>query len=144
MEQRVSLVTLGVSDLGRARQFYEDGLGWKRGNAQDEVAFYQLGGMVLGLFGREALATDANLPAPPDTGFGGIALAHNVRSRGEVDAVMAEAKAAGATILKPAEDAFWGGYSGYFADPDGHLWEVAWNPFWTIAGDGSISLQSGS
>lgn len=144
MEQRISMVTLGVSDLERARRFYEDGLGWKRGNAHEEVAFYQMGGMVLGLFGRDALARDANLPPETGTGFGGVALAYNVRSRDDVDAAMAEAKAAGATILKPAEDAFWGGYSGYFADPDGHLWEVAWNPFWTIADDGRISLQGGA
>jgi catechol 2,3-dioxygenase-like lactoylglutathione lyase family enzyme len=138
MEQRLSLVTLGVADLERSRRFYEDGLGWRRGNQHEEVAFYQLGGMVLALWGRGALAKDARLPDAG--GFGGIALAYNARSREEVDAVLAEAAAAGATILKPAEDAFWGGYSGYFADPDGHPWEVAWNPGWTIMDDGSIRL----
>jgi uncharacterized protein len=138
MEQRLSLVTLGVADLERARRFYEDGLGWRRGNQHEEVAFYQLGGMVLALWGRGALAKDTRLPDAG--GFGGIALAYNARSREEVDAVLAEAAAAGATILKPAEDAFWGGYSGYFADPDGHPWEVAWNPGWTIMDDGSIRL----
>ncbi|MCE3249076.1 MAG: putative Glyoxalase/bleomycin resistance protein/dioxygenase, partial [Geminicoccaceae bacterium] len=139
MEQRLSLVTLGVADLERSRRFYEDGLGWRRGNAHAEVVFFQLGGAVLALFARAALAADAGLPAA-GSGFGGIALAYNARSRDEVDAVLAEAKAAGATILKPAQDAFWGGYSGYFADPDGHPWEVAWNPEWTILEDGSVRL----
>ena len=140
MEQRLSLVTLGVTDVGRARRFYEDGLGWRRGNDHEEVVFFQLGGMVLALWGREALAEDARLPGA-GSGFGGIALAYNTRSREEVDAVLKEAEAAGATILKPAENTVWGGYSGYFADPDGHLWEVAWNPGWTLAADGSISLK---
>ena len=140
MEQRLSLVTLGVTDVGRARRFYEDGLGWRRGNDHEEVVFFQLGGMVLALWGREALAQDARLPGA-GTGFGGIALAYNTRSREEVDAVLKEAEAAGARIPKPAENTVWGGYSGYFADPDGHLWEVAWNPGWTLAADGSISLK---
>ena len=145
MEQRLSLVTLGVADLERARRFYEDGLGWRRGNDHPEVVFYQLGGMVLALFSREALAADARIPAE-GSGFGGITLAYNARTRAEVDAVLAQAEAAGAKILKPAEDAFWGGYSGYFADPDGHPWEVAWNPEWTLADDGSVRLgkRSGS
>jgi catechol 2,3-dioxygenase-like lactoylglutathione lyase family enzyme len=139
MEQRLSLVTIGVADLERARRFYENGLGWRRGNNHPEVVFYQLGGMVLALWGRDALAQDAHLPNAR-SGFGGIALAYNARTREEVDAVLAEAEAAGAKILKPAEDAFWGGYSGYFADPDGHAWEVAWNPEWTLADDGSVTL----
>ena len=145
MEQRLSLVTLGVADLERARRFYEDGLGWRRGNEHPEVVFYQVGGAVLALFSREALAADARIPAA-DSGFGGITLAYNARTRAEVDAVLAQAEAAGAKILKPAEDAFWGGYSGYFADPDGHPWEVAWNPEWTLADDGSVRLgkRSGS
>jgi uncharacterized protein len=140
MEQRLSLVTLGVADLERARRFYEDGLGWRRGNAHAEVVFFQIGGAILALFSRKALAADGRLPAE-GSGFGGIVLAYNARSREEVDAVLAEATAAGATILKPAEDAFWGGYSGYFADPDGHPWEVAWNPEWTILEDGSVKLR---
>ena len=127
MEQRLSLVTLGVADLERSRRFYEDGLGWRRGNAHAEVVFFQLGGAILGLFSRDALAADARLPAA-GSGFGGITLAYNARDRREVDAVLAEAEAAGATILKPAQDVFWGGYSGYFADPDGFRWEVAHNP----------------
>jgi catechol 2,3-dioxygenase-like lactoylglutathione lyase family enzyme len=139
MEQRLSVVTLGVADLERARRFYEDGLGWRRGNTHAEVVFFQVGGAVLALFGRDALAADAGLRAA-GSGFGGIALAYNARSREEVDRVLAEAKAAGATILKPAQDAFWGGYSGYFADPDGHPWEIAWNPDWTLLEDGSVRL----
>jgi catechol 2,3-dioxygenase-like lactoylglutathione lyase family enzyme len=133
------MVTLGVTDMARARQFYEQGLGWRRANQHDEVAFYQVGGMVLGLYGREALAEDAQVPSA-GSGFGGITLAYNVRAREEVDAVLKEAEAAGGRILKPAHDVFWGGYSGYFADPDGHPGEVAWNPEWTIADDGSVQL----
>ena len=129
MEQRLSLVTLGVADLDRSLRFYE-ALGWRRHNAHPEVVFFQAGGMVL-----------AHLPAE-GSGFSGIALAYNTRSREEVDAVLDEAKAAGATIPKPAEDASWGGYTGYFADPDGHLWEVAWNPEWRIGEDGSVRLRS--
>jgi len=138
MEQRLSLVTLGVADLERSRRFYE-ALGWRRHGAHTEVVFFQAGGMVLALWSREALAADAQLPAE-GSGFRGIALAYNTRTREEVDAVLAEAAAAGAVIPKPAEDAFWGGHSGYFADPDGHLWEVAWNPEWAMAEDGSIRL----
>jgi len=142
MEQRLSLVTLGVADLERARRFYEDGLGWRRGNAHAEVVFFQVGGAVLALWSRAALAADARLPAT-GSGFGGIALAYNTRSRDEVDRVLAEAEAAGGTILKPAEEASWGGYTGYFADLDGHPWEVAWNPQWTILEDGSVRLGGG-
>jgi catechol 2,3-dioxygenase-like lactoylglutathione lyase family enzyme len=138
MEQRLSLVTLGVADLDRARRFYE-ALGWRRANDHAEVVFFQAGGMVFGLWSREALAEDARVPAA-GSGFRGIALAYNTRTRAEVDTVLAEAEAAGGQILKPAEDAVWGGYTGYFADPDGHLWEVAWNPDWTIAEDGSTRL----
>jgi catechol 2,3-dioxygenase-like lactoylglutathione lyase family enzyme len=138
MEQRLSMVTLGVADLDRARRFYE-ALGWRRHGDQAEVVFFQAGGMVLGLWSRESLAEDARVPAG-GPGFGGIALAYNTRAREDVDAVLAKAEAAGATITKPAEEAFWGGYTGYFADPDGHLWEVAWNPHWTIEKDGSVKL----
>ena len=139
MEQRLSLVTLGVADLERARRFYEEGLGWRRGNDHPEVAFYQLGGMVLALWGRDALAQDAR-PARPRRASAASRSPTTRAAREEVDAVLAEAAAAGAMILKPAADTFWGGYSGYFADPDGHPWEVAWNPAWTIADDGSVSL----
>jgi catechol 2,3-dioxygenase-like lactoylglutathione lyase family enzyme len=138
MEQRLSLVTLGVADLDRSLRFYE-ALGWKRANDQAEVVFFQLPGMVLGLWSREALANDAGL-APNERGFGGITLAYNTRSKDEVDAVLKEAGRAGARVLKPAEEVFWGGYSGYFADPDGHPWEVAWNPEWEIAESGAVKL----
>lgn len=141
MEQRLSLVTLGVADLARARHFYEEGLGWSRGNTEEEVAFYQLNGLILALWTRPDLAGDANIT---DTGatFSGMALAFNTRSHDEVDEVLAEAAAAGGSIVKPAEEVFWGGYSGYFADPDGHTWEVAWNPGWAIDEAGHISLAS--
>ncbi len=140
MEQRLSLVTLGIADLDRSRRFYE-ALGWQRSNKEAEVVFFQAGGMILGLWSRDSLAEDARVPVAGE-GFRAIALAYNTRTREEVDTVLAEAKAAGGTIHKPAEDAFWGGYSGYFADPDGHLWEVAWNPHWTIAEDGSVRLPA--
>ncbi|MGH6926576.1 MAG: VOC family protein [Propylenella sp.] len=139
MEQRLSLVTLGVADLDRSLRFYE-ALGWKRGNKNPSVAFFQLNGMILALWSRTELAKDARID---DEGrpFGGIALAYNARSKADVDAVLSEAKRAGARILKPAEDTFWGGYSAYFADPDGHIWEVAWNPEWELSADGSVKLN---
>ncbi len=143
MEQRLSLITLGVADLKRAREFYEDGLGWTRGSAQDEVAFYQAGGMIVALWARKDLAADAKM-SPDGSGFRGVALAYNARSRAEVDAVLAEAARAGAAIPKVAEETPWGGYAGYFTDPDGHLWEVAHNPFWTIDADGSVTLPKPS
>ncbi len=139
MEQRLSLVTLGVADLARARRFYEEGLGWTRGNDGADVAFYQMPGAVFALWSRPSLAEDAGV-ADSGASFSGLALAYNARSREEVDAVLAEALAAGAEIVKRAHDTFWGGYSGYFADLDGHLWEVAHNPFWTVAADGSVRL----
>ena len=130
MEQRISLVTLGVRDLARARTFYE-ALGW-RGAQQpdDEVAFFQAGGMVFGLW-----------TALGGYGAPGIELAHNVRSPEEVDALLAAAEDAGATIVRPAARAEWGGYTGAFADPDGYVWEVAYNPDWRLADDGSVSLR---
>lgn len=142
MEPRISLITLGVDDLPRARAFYER-LGFRPSSAgNDAVAFYQAGSLGLGLYGRAALAEDAHLSATPAGTFGGITLAYNARSRDEVDAVLAAAVAAGARLLKPAQDVFWGGYSGYFADPDGHPWEVAWNPFFAIAPDGALKLPA--
>lgn len=141
MDQRLSLITLGVADLARARHFYEDGLGWTRGNVEDEVAFYQLNGLILGLWSRAELAGDARLP---DTGavFSGITIAYNTRSHAEVDEVLALAAAAGGTILKAAQEQPWGGYSGYFADPDGHPWDVAFNPGWSIDTAGQVLLGS--
>jgi hypothetical protein len=146
MEQRLSLVTLGVRDLSRARKFYEEGLGWTRSaGVEGEVAFYQLGGMIFALWGREKLAEDARAEAvavTPGKSFGGMALAYNTRDEAAVDAVLKDAEAAGATVLKPAAKTSWGGYAGYFADPDGHPWEVAWNPFWTLKADGTVSLEA--
>ena len=138
MEQRVSLVTLGVSDLARARRFYE-ALGWKTGAApDDDVVFFQAGGMIVALWNRERLAEDS---AVTDSGgWGGITLAYNARSPEEVDAVLAEAERAGATVGRPGAATFWGGYSGVFLDPEGHAWEVAHNPHWTIEEDGSVRL----
>jgi len=140
MEQRVSLVTLGVADIERSRQFYEDGLGWKRGNEDKSVVFFQLPGSILALWSRASLAEDAGL-ADTGAGFSGMALAYNARSREDVDAVLSEAEVAGARILKRAAETFWGGYSGYFADPDGHPWEVAHNPFWSLDAEGRVSLS---
>jgi catechol 2,3-dioxygenase-like lactoylglutathione lyase family enzyme len=138
MEPRVSLVTLGVSDLARARGFYE-ALGFEdRSPAGADVCFFQGPGMVLALWGRDQLAEDSCVA--DGGGWGGVTLAHNVGSPAEVDAVLAEAQAAGATIGRPGADTFWGGYSGIFLDPDGHPWEVAHNPRWTIHPDGSITL----
>jgi catechol 2,3-dioxygenase-like lactoylglutathione lyase family enzyme len=141
MEPRLSLVTLGVADMARARAFYER-LGFKASSASNEsVTFFHAGGVVLGLFGRAALAQDAKV-AEQGSGFSGIALAHNARSEAEVDAVLAEAAAAGGRIVKPAHRVFWGGWSGYFADLDGHLWEVAHNPFFPLDAAGHLQLPA--
>ena len=138
VEQRVSLVTLGVADLPRARAFYE-ALGWRRGNDSDEVVFFQAGGMVVALWSREALAEDSGVDDAG--GWGGVTLAHNVGSPAEVDAVLEEARRAGARIVRAAAPTAWGGYSGVFLDPDGHPWEVAHNPGWTLEPDGSVRLR---
>jgi len=132
MEPRLSIVTLGVSDLPRAIAFYRDGLGLPMINDGEGIAFFQLEGVRLALYPRTALAEDAKLPDPGPQSFSGITLAHNLRSREEVDALLAHAAQVGGRIVKPAQDVFWGGYSGYFADPDGHLWEVAWNPYFEL------------
>ena len=138
MEQRVSLITLGVRDLGRARRFYE-ALGWTTGaEDEDDIVFFQAGGMIVALWDREKLAEDTVVR--DSGGWGGITLAHCVRSPAEVDDVLAGARAAGATIARGAAPTFWGGYSGVFVDPDGHAWEVAHNPHWTLHEDGSVSL----
>ena len=140
MQQRLSLVTLGVRDLDRARAFYLDGLGWRASGAGNEhVTFIQMNGLALGLWSRASLAEDAGVE-DVEGAFSGISLAYNARGREEVDRVLAEAQAAGGRIVRPAHDTFWGGYSGYFADPDGHLWEVAWNPFWEVTEDGRVIL----
>jgi uncharacterized protein len=138
MEQRLSLITLGISDLDRAREFYE-ALGWKTGAKEaDDVAFFQAGGMVFALWGRAKLAEDS---AVTDAGgWGGTTLAYCTGSREEVDEVVEQARSAGATIGREPAETFWGGYSGIFIDPDGHPWEVAHNPSWTIEEDGSVTL----
>jgi hypothetical protein len=139
MEQRVSIITLGVADLKRSREFYER-LGWRRSMAKAEgVVFFQAGGMALALYPRYELAKDANV-APHGDGFRGISLAYNARNRGEVDSVLEDAEAAGAKLLKAGQEAFWGGYSGYFSDLDRFLWEVAWNPSFPMAEDGSLRI----
>ncbi len=131
MEPRISIITLGVTDLPRAVEFYRDGLGLPLYDENTEsIAFFQNRGTWLALYPREALAADVGIDAQ-GSGFSGVTLAHNVRTREEVDTLLEEAVAAGANLIKPAGDTFWGGYSGYFADPEGYLWEVAWNPhFW--------------
>jgi len=141
VQQRVSLITLGVADLARARRFYEQ-LGWKTNAAlEDDVVFFQAGGLIVALWGRDELAADSGVR---DTGgWGGVTLAYNVGSPAEVDSTIAEAEAAGATIPRHGAETFWGGYSGVFVDPDGHPWEVAHNPHWTLRDDGSVALSSG-
>jgi catechol 2,3-dioxygenase-like lactoylglutathione lyase family enzyme len=139
-EPRVSLITLGVEDLARARAFYETGLGWKASSAsQGDIVFFPLGGLALALYPRSLLAADAGL-AEAGQGFRAITLAHNVRAPDEVDSLLVLAHAAGGRIARPARDADWGGRTGYFADPDGHLWEIAWNPNFALAEDGALRL----
>ncbi|HEX8102002.1 MAG TPA: VOC family protein [Solirubrobacteraceae bacterium] len=141
MEQRVSLITLGVSDLARARAFYE-GLGWvTNAKPEDDVVFFQAGGMVVALWDRGRLAEDSGVA--DGGGWGGVTLAYNVGEPGEVDAVIEEARAAGGRIAREGGETFWGGYSGLFVDPDGHPWEVAHNPRWEVRPDGSVRLPPG-
>jgi hypothetical protein len=140
MEPRLSFVTLGVRDIAVSRRFYER-LGFKASPASNEsVTFFDAGGLVLALFGHQALAEDAKLEAADPPSFRGVALAHNVRSEAEADAVIEEAVKAGGRLVKPAQKVFWGGYSGYFADPDGHLWEVAYNPYFPLDETGRVQL----
>lgn len=140
MEQRLGAVTLGVRDLARSRAFYEGGLGWTRDGGEDDIAFYQLNGLVLGLYEWPKLALDAGVQ-PVGSGFGGVSLAYCVRERDHLDGVIAEAEAAGARILVRPRDAFWGGRDGYFADPDGHLWQVQWNPHLEITPRGEHVMK---
>jgi catechol 2,3-dioxygenase-like lactoylglutathione lyase family enzyme len=137
MEQRISLITLGVGDLRRAMDFYA-ALGWRGASPDGDVAFFQAGGMILALWSRAKLAEDSG--TDDGGGWGGITLAHNVRSPAEVDAVLDQARAAGATVARDGAATFWGGYSGVFHDPDGHAWEIAHNPSWTVHDDGTVSL----
>ena len=139
MEQRITIVTLAVEDLARSIAFYE-ALGWRRSvQAAPGIAFFQCGGIGVALYPAASLARDLARPAVGG-GFGGVTIAYNTRTRDETDAVLREAAAAGAKIIKPAEDVFWGGYSGYFADPDGHLWEVAWNPDLPMDSAGAVTF----
>lgn len=139
MDQRLTMISLGVEDLAASTAFYER-LGWQRSLKElPGISFFQCGCMVVGLYPRTELAKDAGVPAER-SGFPGFAIAYNTRSREEVDATLAEAVAAGAEIVKPAQDVFWGGYSGYFRDPDGHLWEVAWNKDLVPDAEGAVKL----
>jgi catechol 2,3-dioxygenase-like lactoylglutathione lyase family enzyme len=146
MDSRISIIALGVADVLQATAFYQR-LGFARSRSSDaDIAFLKAGGVVLSLYGRRALADDVGLPADTSginapAGFAGFVLAHNVRNEAEVDAVLAEAVAAGGRLVKPGQKVFWGGYSGYFADPDGHLWEVAHNPFSPLDDQGQMQID---
>lgn len=143
MEQRISVITLGVADLPRSRSFYADGLGWQASpRAEGDIVFFQAGGLVVALYPRHLLAEDATVADDDRNTFRGITLAHNVRSKEDVESLLRTAEQAGGTIIKPAQDVFWGGYSGYFADPDQHLWEVCFNPFWSLGEDGELILPT--
>jgi hypothetical protein len=138
MDQRVSLITLGVADLARSTRFYEQ-LGW-HGQEMQETVFFQAGGQAFVLWGRDKLAADAGVEDEGAGTFGGVTLAHNVESREEVDAIVRAAEAAGAEVTKSAQDTFYGGYAGFFRDPDGHVWEIAWNPGFALGPDGTLTL----
>jgi uncharacterized protein len=141
MEPRVSLITLGVADIERSREFYE-ALGWRSSSKpEDGVVFFQSGGMVLALWSREELAKDSGVA--DSGGWGGVTLAYNVASPAGVDAFLERARAAGAELPRTGAETFWGGYSGVFIDPDGHPWEIAHNPFWTVTDDGDVRLSEG-
>jgi len=140
LEQRVSLITLGVQDMDRSASFYEK-LGWQRVPSQDGVIAFDLIGQTLGLYPKDMLAQELGIPADAIGGFSGITLAHNVRAKADVGIVLEAAKAAGGQILKPAQDVFWGGYHGYFADPDRHVWEIAFNPFSPLSSSGAFRWQ---
>lgn len=143
MEPRISLVTLGVKDLARAKTFYEEVVGWKAADGPPGIVFFDLGGLIFSLYPHDNLVKDHGGTAKTHSSSG-FAIAHNARSREEVDAIFASLKEKGATIVKEPEEVFWGGYSGYFEDLDGHKWEVAYNPFWTILEDGRVSMSAGS
>ncbi len=142
MEQRISMITLGVAELKRAVAFYENVVGWKAAPGPPGIAFFDLGGIVFSLYPHDDLAKDRKTVAdrPRDGNHESFALAHNARSEKDVDAIFSRLREKGATILKEPEHVFWGGYSGYFSDPDGHAWEVAHNPHWTIQADGRVSM----
>jgi uncharacterized protein len=141
MEQRMNLITLGVVDLQRAVAFYENVVGWKAHSSPPGVVFFDLNGVVLALWPHDELAQDIGMTAENVPAYRGYALAYNARSQAEVDAIFDRLKQHGTTILKQPQKAFWGGYSGYFSDVDGHTWEVAYNPFWTIQEDGRVTMK---
>ncbi len=142
MEQRLSMITVGVDDLERAQAVYEHVVGWKAAPGPPEIAFFDLGGVAFSLYPHHALAKDMDAAAEDSGDYSsrGFAIAHNARSKEEVDSIFSRLKEKGATIVKEPEEVFWGGYSGYFSDPDGHSWEVAYNPHWTIREDGRVSM----
>ncbi len=140
MRQKLTLITLGVKDLSKALAFYEKGLGWKKSSqSQENIAFFSLGGIVLSLYPRHLLAEDATVDEK-GSGFAGLTLSYNAVSENEVNEVLAQVEKLGATIVKPAQKVFWGGYSGYFKDLDGHLIEVAFNPYWELDGEGNVLM----
>ena len=143
MQPRLCIVTLGVTDMARSKAFYLEGLGWPGAEQpSDDICFIQMPGMILGLYGWDALAEDMELPVgDPPPAFRGMSMAYNTASEAETDEVMATAISAGATLIKSPEKVFWGGYSGYFADPDGHAWEVAYNPYTVPGPDGSFVME---
>lgn len=139
IQPKINLITLGVKSFSRSLAFYRDALGWEA-QVQDNVAFFQLNGIVMSIYPKDKLAEDAQVPAT-GSGFGGITLAYNTKNKKEVDEVLETVKKLGAKIVKPAQEVFWGGYSGYFSDPDGYLWEVAYNPFWKLDKKGNVVLK---
>lgn len=140
MDQHLHIITLGVLDFESSKKFYAEMLGWKISSEQEDIAFFQAGGVVLALYPREALAEDA-LTSVVGSGFAGITLAHNVRSEADVDEIIRDLRSKGVRIVKEPQKVFWGGYSSYFADPDGYLWEVAYNPFSTFDEDGNLKFE---
>lgn len=141
MEQRMSVVTIGVADLALSQRFYEQGLGWSLSSADEQIKFFQLNGLIFALYPWGALADDAQV-SNERSGFSGVTFAYCARSKEDVNDILKRAEEAGARITKPAQDVFWGGYSGYFSDLDGHLWEVAYNPYWKIDEKGNVYLDS--
>jgi uncharacterized glyoxalase superfamily protein PhnB len=141
MQPRISMITLGVKDIEKSRKFYEKGLGLKASSVSNEhLVAFRMNGIILSLYLEALLAVDALAKLSRENGFRGVTLAYNVLKKEDLEVVLREAAAAGAKLIKPAQDVFWGGHSGYFADPDGHLWEVAWNPHWPLDSNGEIEL----